>query len=52
MQETMLRAFLYADRLWTDDAAQRRWLFRVRHNVAVTNFAKADLVVEFGDETA
>jgi RNA polymerase sigma-70 factor, ECF subfamily len=35
VQETMLRAWLHADRLYDDEAAVRGWLFRVAHNVAV-----------------
>jgi len=35
VQETLLRAWLHAERLRDDDAAVRSWLFRVAHNVAV-----------------
>lgn len=50
MQETMLRAFLHADRLWPDESAQRGWLFRVARNVARTNFARVALV-DLADDT-
>jgi RNA polymerase sigma-70 factor (ECF subfamily) len=45
-QETMLRAFLHADRLWPDEAAQRGWLFRVARNLALTSFARAAVLVD------
>ena len=35
VQETLLRAWQYADRLVDDEAARRGWLFRVVHNMAV-----------------
>jgi RNA polymerase sigma-70 factor (ECF subfamily) len=35
VQETLLRAWLHADRLADDEAMVRSWLFRVAHNVAV-----------------
>jgi RNA polymerase sigma-70 factor, ECF subfamily len=45
-QETMLRAFLHADRLWPDEAAQRGWLFRVARNLALTSFARPAVLVD------
>ena len=51
MQETMLRAFLNADRLWPDESAQRGWLFRVARNLALTSFARVAAVVDLEDET-
>lgn len=35
VQEALLRAWLNADRLSNDQSAQRRWLFRVVHNIAI-----------------
>jgi RNA polymerase sigma-70 factor (ECF subfamily) len=35
VQETLLRAWLHADRLADNEAMVRSWLFRVAHNVAV-----------------
>lgn len=34
-QETLLKAWLHADRLVDSDAGRRAWLFRVAHNMAI-----------------
>jgi RNA polymerase sigma-70 factor (ECF subfamily) len=34
-QETLLKAWLYADRLVDSEAGRRAWLFRVAHNMAI-----------------
>ncbi|HCT75204.1 MAG TPA: RNA polymerase [Micromonosporaceae bacterium] len=34
-QETLLRAWLHADKLLDNDSSQRAWLFRVARNIAI-----------------
>ena len=48
LQETMIRAYLHADRLWPDETARRAWLFRVGHNIAVDNATACSRSVPVG----
>lgn len=51
VQETMLRAFVNADRLWPDESARRAWLIRVAHNIAVSDLGRPEAQVMEIDET-